>query len=78
MDSDRSVRSKRVRAIERRFDAPLEEVLRRLYYEERLTQAEVARRLRVPAGSVGGWLVRFGIGQRQLAEQAAQRAKEAV
>ena len=68
----RSIRSKRVQAIEKRFGLPLEEILRKLYYEEGLTQAEVAKRLRVPAGSIGGWLIRFGINQRALAAEAAK------
>jgi DNA-binding transcriptional regulator LsrR (DeoR family) len=68
----RSIRSKKVRAIEKRHGKPLEQILRELYYDEGLTQAEVGKRLRVPAGSVGGWLIRFGINQRALAEQAAK------
>ena len=69
----RGRRSKRMRAIEKRFDdEPIEQILKRLYYDEGLTQAEVAKRLRVPAGSVGGWLIRFGINQRALAELAAK------
>lgn len=58
--------------MEKRFGQPIEQVLRRLYWEEGLTQAEVAKKLRVPAGTVGGWLIRFGINQRALAEQAAK------
>jgi transposase len=72
METPRSIRSKRVQAIEKRFGQPLEEILRKLYYEEGLTQAEVAKRLRVPPGSIGGWLIRFGINQRALAGQAAR------
>jgi DNA-binding transcriptional regulator LsrR (DeoR family) len=72
MQSPRAIRSKRVQAIEKRHGEPLEEILRKLYYDEGLTQAEVAKRLRVPAGSIGGWLIRFGINQRTLAGQAAK------
>ena len=72
ISTPRTIRSKRVQAIEKRHGKPLEQILRELYYEERLTQAEVAKRLHVPAGSVGGWLIRFGIDRTTLAEQAAK------
>jgi len=73
MDSTpRSIRSKQVRAIEKRFRKPIAEILRKLYWEEHLTQAEIAEKLGVPAGSIGGWLVRFGLDHRTLAEQAAK------
>lgn len=65
-------RSKRIRTIEKRLGEPMQDILRRLYWEEGLTQAEVAKRLRVPAGTIGGWMIRFGINQRRLAERAAQ------
>ena len=68
----RSIRSKRIRALEKRLGEPIDQILKRLYYDEGLTQAEVAKRLRVPPGSVGGWMIRFGINQRALAEQAAK------
>ncbi len=65
-------RSKHIRRIEARFAEPLEQVLRRLYYEEGLTLTEMGRRLRVSAGTLSGWMVRLGINQRALAEQAAK------
>ena len=72
MASPRAIRSKRVQAIERRLGEPLEVILRRLYYDEKLNQAEIGKRLRVPAGSIGGWMIRFGIDRTTLAEQAAK------
>jgi predicted DNA-binding protein (UPF0251 family) len=76
VQAPQAIRSARVRAIEKRFGEPLEKVLRRLYYEEDLTQTEVAKRLRVQRGTLAGWMIRLGINQRALAGQAAQAAKE--
>lgn len=65
-------RSRRITQLESRFDEPIEQILRRLYYEEGLSQAGVAKRLKVPAGTIAGWMIRFGINQRRLAGQAAK------
>lgn len=71
-------RSKRIKALEERFGEPIEVTLRRLYYDEELTQLQVARRLRVPRGTVAGWLIRFGINQRALAGSVGKRPAEEV
>lgn len=47
-------------------------MLRRLYYEEGLSQLQVAKRLKVPAGTIANWMIRLGINQRAMAEQAAK------
>ena len=65
-------RSKRIRTIEKRLGEPMQDILKRLYWNEGLTQAEVAKRLRVPAGTIGGWMIRFGINQRAVAEEKAK------
>jgi hypothetical protein len=65
-------RSKRIRTIEKRFGEPVDVVLRRLYYEEGLTLDEIAAKLRIPRGTLGGWMIRFGINQRAVAEQAGK------
>jgi DNA-binding transcriptional regulator LsrR (DeoR family) len=63
-------RSKRIRKIEKRFGKRMEEVLSQLYWEESLTQAEVAKRLGVPAGTLAGWMIRFGVNRRAVEERA--------
>jgi uncharacterized protein YjcR len=55
----------------------MDEILRQLYWEESLTQAEIAKRLRVPPGTIGGWMIRYGINRRAVAEEKAQDAKPA-
>jgi len=50
----------------------MQDILKRLYWDEGLTQAEVAKRLHVPAGTIGGWMIRFGINQRAMAEEKAK------
>jgi DNA-directed RNA polymerase specialized sigma24 family protein len=71
--SERSrLRSRRVDALEDRYQEPIEDLLRHLYYDQHLTLAEIAERLEVPAGTVGNWMVRLGINQRAMAEQAAK------
>jgi hypothetical protein len=67
-----SPRSAKARAIEKRFGEPLEKTLRRLYYEEDLTQTEVAKKLRVQRGTLAGWMIRLGINQRAFADQKAK------
>jgi transcriptional regulator with XRE-family HTH domain len=61
-----------MRRLEAKFGEPIEVILRRLYYEEGLSQAEVAKKLRIPPGTLGGWMIRLGINQRALAGQAAK------
>lgn len=48
---------------------PIASILETLYYEEQLTQLEIAERLQVPAGTLAGWMVRMGIGLRTLADK---------
>lgn len=61
-----------MRQIEEKHGATMEAILRQLYYDEGLSQAEVAKKLRVPAGTLAGWMIRLGVNQRALAEQAAK------
>lgn len=70
----RSIRTKRVQAIERRFHKPLADILRKLSWEDRLSYDEIAAKLEVPAGTIGGWMVRFGIDRTTLVEQAVAGA----
>jgi transcriptional regulator with XRE-family HTH domain len=65
-------KTRRMRAVEERLGEPIEAILRRLYYDEGLTQAEVAARLSVPAGTIATWMIGFGINQRSMAHQAAR------
>jgi len=60
-----------MRAIEAQYGKPVEQVLRELYYEQGLTQFEVAAVLAVPLGTVAGWMVRLGINPMTLARTAA-------
>lgn len=67
-----AIRSRRITQLEARHGEPIEQLLRRLYYDEGLSQAEVAKKLRVPHGTLAGWMIRLGINQRAMAEQAAK------
>jgi len=69
---ERRIRSKRVRALEDRYNEPLEDLLRHLYYDQGLTLAEIAEKLETPPGTVGNWMIRLGINQRAMAGQAAK------
>lgn len=66
------IRSKRIAAIEARFGEPIEQTLIRLHYTEGRPLAEIAKKLRVPAGTLPGWMIRLGINQRAFAEKAAK------
>lgn len=68
----RAIRSKRMDKIEARFGEPIEQLLVRLYYTEGRSRTEIAKLLRVPAGTLPGWFVRLGINQRAFAERAAK------
>jgi len=70
------LRSRRISQLEARYGVSIEQLLRRLYYDEGLSQAGVAKRLKVPAGTIASWMIRLGINQRRLA--AEQAAKEAA
>lgn len=50
--------------IEAEWDEPLESVLRRLYENEELTQAQVAQRLGIPQSRVCEWMIRYRIPSR--------------
>jgi len=64
--------SKGMRALEKAKRKPIEDILRALYYGEGLTLNEMEARLGVPAKTLHGWMVRLGINQRAMAEQAAK------
>jgi DNA-binding transcriptional regulator LsrR (DeoR family) len=57
-----------MRQLEEKYGEPIETILRRHYYDDGLSQAQVAKKLRVPEGTLAGWMVRLGINQRRLAE----------
>ena len=66
------LRSRRIDQLEARFKEPIDQLLRRLYYDEGLSQAEVAQYLKVPQGTIASWMIRLRINQRAMAEQAAK------
>jgi hypothetical protein len=66
------LRSRRIDELEAQFGEPIEQLLRRLYYADGLSQAELGERLGVPAGTIAGWMIRLGINQRRLAGEAAR------
>lgn len=47
--------------IEAEFGAPIDQVLNRLYFEERLTQGQIASRLRVSAATVSRLFTKYGM-----------------
>ena len=61
-----------MRAVEERLGEPISDLLRRMYYDEGLTQAQVADRLEVPAGTIATWMIALGINQRAMASRAAE------
>jgi len=65
-------RSKRIRAIEKRLNEPIGEILRRLYYDEGLTLDQVAAKLRVPRPTLAHWMLRLGLNQRAVAGKAGK------
>ncbi len=67
------LRSRRIDQLEARYGVPIDQLLRRLYYEEGLSQAGVAKRLKVPVGTIASWMIRLGINQRRLAAEQAAR-----
>ena len=66
-----------MRAIEALYGKGIEQVLRELYYDQGLTQVEVAAVLSVPTATVAGWMVRLGINPMSLARTAAATDTEA-
>lgn len=70
-------KTRRMQEVENRFGAPVEEVIRRLYLQEGLTIAELAKRLEVAQGTLGTWMVRLHITRRELVAEAARDAAKA-
>jgi endogenous inhibitor of DNA gyrase (YacG/DUF329 family) len=53
--------SKLWRKVERKFNMPMEELLRRLYFKENLNGVEIAEKLKVHFSSIYRWLAKTGI-----------------
>jgi len=67
------LRSRQEQLIEHRFAEPMDTLLRRLYVDEGLTQAQIAERLDAGHRSVVRWMVKYGIptrDRRALAPEA--------
>lgn len=64
MDATPILRSRQEQLIEHRFAEPMDALLRRLYVDEGLTQAEIAVRLGTSLRSVVRWMVKYGIPTR--------------
>lgn len=63
--------SRQEQALQFEHGAPVEELLRRLYVDEGLTQAQVAERLGVHVRSVIRWMAKYGIQTRDRRALAA-------
>jgi hypothetical protein len=61
-----------MRKLETRYGEPVEQLLKRLYWEEGLSLLAISKKLRIPASTIAGWMIRFGINQRAMAEQGAK------
>ena len=68
----RKIRSKKIDELELRYQEPIIDLLRHLYYDQGLTQLQIAERLDVPAGTIATWMIGLGINQRAYAARAAQ------
>ena len=64
------VKSRHQQIIEARLGEPIDEVLRRLYVTEGLSQAEIGLRLGVSRNAVVRWMAQFGIESRFTPTQA--------
>jgi len=74
MEATPVLRSRQEQLIEHRFSEPMDALLRRLYVDEGLTQAQVAARLGTNVRSVIRWMAKYGIqtrDRRALAPGAA-------
>lgn len=60
--------------IEAEFGAPTDVVLRRLYFEERLTQGQIAERLDISAATVSRLFTKYGLIGRHPREFRAATA----
>lgn len=59
-----------MRRAEALIGEPLQPFIRRRFFVDGWTQKEIADALGVPAGTLSGWMVRFGISYRALAQAA--------
>jgi DNA-directed RNA polymerase specialized sigma24 family protein len=64
--------TQQMRRVEEEQGEPVEALLRRLHWHEGWTVQELSERIGVPASTLHGWLDRFGLTRRALAERAAQ------
>lgn len=58
--------------LEHRLGEPLEDVLRRLYLNDKKTVKQVAAELGVSTASVSTWMARFGIEARYVGSRASE------
>jgi DNA-binding GntR family transcriptional regulator len=64
-------KSRAEQAVEARFGEPVETVLRRLYFDERLSQEQVAERLGVGRQTVIRWFAKYDLVGRHPREFVA-------
>lgn len=56
------IKSREVQIVEARFDGrDIADILRGLYHDDKLTQAQIARKLKVGRGTVVEWMQRYEI-----------------
>lgn len=66
-------RTRQMRRVEVEQGEDLVELLRRLYHQEGLILEEISARINVPLGTLGGWMVRFGIDRATMSARQAAR-----
>lgn len=59
-------KTKSMQAIETKLGEDIEEILRRLFVDEHLSQAEIAKRLNISYATVYSWLRQAGVRSRKL------------
>jgi DNA-binding transcriptional regulator YiaG len=78
MNATPILRSRQEQLIEHRFAEPMDVLLRRLYVDEGLTQAEIAHRLDASVKTVLRWMAKYGIPTRDRRALAQVASAEAV
>lgn len=65
------IKTRSEQLVEQRHGAPVDELIRRLYVDEGLSQDQVARQLGVGRKAVINWMAEFGIAARDRRKVAA-------